>query len=84
MVCLPAERLRTQELILNANLPALSLHCPLPPPQLSFLLVESIAVRFPILSPSLSVSPAVPYHSPVELTTQPTVSLSFVAGVMKH
>ena len=37
-----------------------------------------------LFSLSRSASPAVPYHSPVELTTEPTVSLSFMASVMKH
>lgn len=51
----------------------------------SFLVVETFAVFcfFIPSSVSVSVSPAVSYHSPGEPTTEPSVSLSFVAGVMK-
>lgn len=82
MVCLPAEGLRARELILIANRSSLRWPPSPPPNSLFFTLGLLLCVfLFPL---SFSVSPAVPYHSPVELTTEPTVSLSFMAGVMKH
>ena len=82
MVFLPTERLFAQEPILSAYLPALSFHCPCPL-QLFFFLLRLLLCIF-LFSLSLSVSPAVPYHSPVELPTELTVNLSFMASVMKH
>lgn len=76
IVHLLAERACAPELILNAKLPVFT--------NTRFSSRSDCSCAFSSPPLSLSVSPAVPYHSPVELTTEPTVSLSFMAGVMKH